>query len=443
MRRAGRIGTAAALAVAAFLLAGVGLFRGVGAQAPPAPGRAIAAALSGPVVASGTLEQELASLQGHLRADPTDWRGFASLGLAYVQEARITADPSYYPKAEAALRRSLALNTTENHVAPIGMAALASARHDFATALAWGDKAKALDPYDASVYGAIGDAQVELGRYGDAVATFQRMIDLRPDLSSWARVSYARELTGDVPGAIDAMRRAKVYASDPSDAAWAANQLGELFFGQGDVNRAGVSYRQATTLDPSFVPPFAGLAKVAWARGHVREAISRYRDVVDRYPLPEYVIALGDLYRMTGRTDLAAQQDGLLRTEETLLAANGVNLDLEQATFDASHGDPAGGLAAAESEWARRHSVLVADALAWALHENGRDADAARMASFAMHLGTRSALFAFHAGMIQRALGHRDRARALLERAHNLNPWFSIEYAPVLDRALAQLGAGR
>jgi tetratricopeptide (TPR) repeat protein len=256
-------------------------------------------------------------------------------------------------------------------------------------------------------------------------------------------VSYARELMGDVPGAIDAMRRAKVYASDPADAAWAANQLGELFFGQGDLVRAAVSYRQATTLDPSFVPPFAGLAKVAWARGRVPEAISRYRDVVDRYPLPEYVIALGDLYRMTGRTDLAAQQDGLLRTEETLLAANGVNLDLEQATFDASHGDPARGLAAARAEWARRHSILVADALAWALHENGRDADAARMASFAMHLGTRNALFAFHAGMIQRALGHRDRARALLERAHGLNPWFSIEYAPVLDRALTRLGAGR
>src|SRR5205814_1864420 len=178
--------------------AGVGLFRGAGAQGPPSPGRADAAVLSGPVVASGTLEQEFASLQGHLRADPTDWRGFASLGLAYVQEARITADPSYYPKAEAALRRSLALTSTENHVAPIGMAALASARHDFATALAWGNKAKALDPYDASVYGAIGDAQVELGRYRDAVATFQRMIDLRPDLSSWARVSYARELMGDV-----------------------------------------------------------------------------------------------------------------------------------------------------------------------------------------------------------------------------------------------------
>jgi tetratricopeptide (TPR) repeat protein len=443
MRHAGRIGTAVALAVAAFLVAGVGLIRGVGADATSSPSRADASVLAGPVVASGTLEQAIASLQGHLRAAPSDWNGFASLGLAYVQEARITADPSYYPKAEAALRRSLSVNTADNHVAAIGMAALASARHDFAGALRWGEKARAIDPYDASVYGAIGDAQIELGRYRDAVATFQRMIDLRPDLSSWARVSYLRELMGDVPGAIAAMRRAGSYASDPADAAWASNQLGELFFGRGDLDRAAAAYRRGTTLDPSFVPPFAGLAKVAWARGDVAAAIAGYRDVVARYPLPEYVIALGDLYRGAGREDLAARQDGLLHTEETLLAANGVNLDLEQATFDASHGDPAGGLAAARAEWDRRHSVLVADALAWALHENGLDRRAARIETVAMHLGTRSAPFAFHAGMIQLSLGHRGRALELLRHAHDLNPWFSIEYAPVLDRTLARLDGGR
>ena len=442
MRHAGRIGAAVALAVAATLLAGVGLVRGVGATTDARP-VGDARALAGPVIASGTLEQEIASLQEHLRAAPTDAAGFASLGLAYVQEARITADPSYYPKAEAALRRSLAIGSTDQHVADVGMAALASARHDFAGALDWAERARAIAPYDATVYGAIGDAQIELGRYDDAVATFQRMIDLRPDLSSWARVSYARELLGDVPGAIEAMRRAEGYASDPADAAWAANQLGELFFGQGEVGRAARAYHRAVDADPAFVPPQAGLAKVAWARGRDADAIAGYRDVVARYPLPEYVIALGDLARATGRTDLAAQQDGLLRTEETLLAAAGVNLDLEQAVFDASHGDPAAGLAAARAEWRRRHAVTVADAYAWALHESGLDARAAHLASFAMHLGTRNALVAFHAGMIQLALGHRASAEALLRRAHAINPWCSIQYAPVLARTLDRLERSR
>ncbi len=66
----------------------------------------------------------------------------------------------------------------------------------------------ALNPYDADAYGVIGDALVELGRYDEAFEAFQTMVDTKPELASYARVSYARELLGDVVGAIDAMRQA-------------------------------------------------------------------------------------------------------------------------------------------------------------------------------------------------------------------------------------------
>ena len=69
----------------------------------------------------------------------------------------------------------------------------------------------------------------------------------------------------------------------------------------------------------------------------------------------------------------------MVHAEERLFRANGVNIDLELALFDAAHGDPVGALAAARDEWAKRHSVHVADAYAWALHANGRDAAAARV----------------------------------------------------------------
>ncbi len=442
MRHAGRIGTAAALAVAVFLLAGVGLFRSLRADPAPAAGAPSSDALAAPVLA-GSLDQEIASLQMRLREAPGDWQGFASLGLAYVQQARVTADPGYYPKAEGVLRRSLQLDRQDNFEAMVGEAALAAARHDFADALRWGEQARAINPYNASVYGVIGDAFVELGRYDEAVTTFQRMVDILPDLSSWARVSYARELMGDTGGAIAAMKVARDYAGSPADGAWASYQLGELYFNSGDLKDAEVAYREGTQLAPEFVPPFAGLAKVAWARGHLRSAIGRYRDVVARYPLPEYVIALGDLYRASGQPDLAAREDGLLHQEEQLLRAAGVNLDLEQALFESSHGDPQAGLVAAQAEWARRHSVQVADALAWALYENGRYAEAARYSKVAMHLGMRNALFFFHAGMIQLKLGNTVSARSLLSEVESTNPYFSIEYSPVAERTLARLGGAR
>jgi hypothetical protein len=61
----------------------------------------------------------------------------------------------------------------------------------------------ALDDFNANAHGVMGDALVELGRYDEAFVQIQRMVDLRPDLSSYARVSYARELQGDVVGAAE------------------------------------------------------------------------------------------------------------------------------------------------------------------------------------------------------------------------------------------------
>src|SRR5439155_13709932 len=146
-------------------------------------------------------------------------------------------------------------------------------------------------------------------------------------------------------------------------------------------------------------------------------AIGLYTGVVDRMPLPQYVIELVDVYTAAGRPADAAQEAGLLAVEERLARANGVNLDLEQATYDADHGHARIALQAARAEWNRRHSVLVADALAWALYANGMYTETRTYSVTALALGTRNASFWFHRGMIERALGHRAPARDALARA--------------------------
>jgi tetratricopeptide (TPR) repeat protein len=339
------------------------------------------------------------------------------------------------------LGRSLVIRRRGNYDADVGEGALALARHDFAGALDWGERARKLNPYNPNVYGVIGDAQIELGRYPQAFATIQHMVDLHPELPSYARASYARELQGDVQGAVRAMELALQAAGTPEDRAFAAYQLGELNFSNGHIGRAATYYRQGAALVPEYAPPHAGLAKVAWARGDVPRAIRLYSAVVDRYPLPEYVIALGDLYAVSGRTSMAAREYALVRVEERLFRSAGVNVDLELALFDADHGDPKGALSEARAEWNRRHSILVADALAWALHRNGLDAQALRYSRFAQRLGYRSAPFAFHAGMIELALGRRGRAANDLRRALAINPHFSILQAPVARAALRGIGA--
>lgn len=443
MRAIGKAAAVTAMTVA-MLVAGAAVFvRGTGVAVDPAARHTSSSALLLPSANAGSLDGEIASLQQRLREIPDDWRGFAQLGLAYVAQARVTADPSWYPKAEGVLRRSLRLQPDENVDGALGIGALDLARHDFAAALREGRRASDLNPYSADAYGVIGDALLELGRYDRAFEAFQTMVDTRPDLASYARVAYARELVGDVPGAERAMRMAFDAAGTPSDSAWTAYQLGELAFGSGDVDSARGWYARGLDLDPAYVPNLAGLAKVAWARGDDELAIARFTEVVARYPSAEFVGALADLYRATGKPALADRQEAVVAAMHDLATANGVNVDLELALFDADHGDPEGALAAARAEWARRQSVHVADAYAWALYANGRYQRASTFAERALALGTRSALFLFHAGMIRLELGDEVGARRYLSDAVATNPNFSILHAADAARVLARLETGR
>jgi tetratricopeptide (TPR) repeat protein len=445
LRRTGRLALVLGLSVTLFVVGGLGLVRRSSRKPAPAirPGRAVA--LQGqPVVQTGSLTEAISGLQARARAFPSDWDSLASLGLAYVQQARVTADPTYYPKAAAVLSRSLALNGTGNFDAMVGMAALAAARHDFAGALAWGRRAEAVNPDNGNVHDVIGDALVELGRYPEAFRELQRAVDTKPNLSSYARASYADELQGDVRGAEGIMQLALQAAATPQDRAWTLNQLGDLLFNSGRLADAERSYRQAMQADPSFIPPHAGQAKVEAAVGRARAAISDLQWVVARYPLPEYVIVLGDLEAVNGHRAEAARKYGLVHVEEQLFQANGVNVDLEIALFDADHGvNLAAGLAAARAEWARRHSVHVADALAWELYANGRPREALHYSDLALGLGMRNALFFFHRGMIERALGKRAAARRDLAEALSINPHFSVLWSKRAAGILSSLGGRR
>src|SRR4029453_3370126 len=217
-RAIGKAAAVTAMAVA-LLVAGAAVFvRGTGVAVDPAARHASSSALLLPTANAGSLDGQIASLQQRLREIPDDWRGLAQLGLAYVAQARVTADPSWYPKAEGVLRRSLRLQPDENVDGALGIGALDLARHDFSAALREGRRASHLNPYSADAYGVIGDALLELGRYDRAFEGFQTMVDTRPDLASYARVAYARELVGDVPGAERAMRMAFAAGGAPRGA---------------------------------------------------------------------------------------------------------------------------------------------------------------------------------------------------------------------------------
>ncbi|MFD0533250.1 tetratricopeptide repeat protein [Actinomadura luteofluorescens] len=416
---------ATALAVAS--IAVVGVVRG------PAPARrdpGPAASARPADAAAGAI----ARYQRTLRGTPGDYATWAALGAAYVQQARITVDPAYYARAEGALRRSLALNAAGNHRAMIAMAALANARHEFTDAVRWGRRAERIDPASPELYGVLTDAYTQLGDYPAATAAVARMNDLGPGVAAFTRASYELETHGDDAGARRVLTQAAEDAYTPSDVAYCRYYLGELALHSGDLEEAVRQYQAARSADPTYVPAAQGIAKTQALRGDLAGAINGYRDVVGRVPQPQYIAEYIELLRAAGRTGEAAEQHRLLLAQRGLMAGNGVVDDLSASEYAASAGDAAGALRHARAEWARRRSVVVADALAWALHLSGRDRRALRHAEQATRLGWRNALFYSHRAEIHAALGDHNAARRDRATARRINPHLDLRF-PAIGRA--------
>jgi tetratricopeptide (TPR) repeat protein len=385
-------------------------------------------------------EAIISNLQTYLQTHPTDSSAYSNLGIAYLQKVRENGDPAYYTRADAALTKALALTPTDFR-ALTGAGALALARHQFQVALTLGQQAQAQNPYNASADAIVGDAHIELGQYPEAFDTFNHMVNLRPDLDAYARISYARELSGDRAGAVTAMQQAAEAGGSVGEAtAWARVQLGNLYYDQGQTAEAGQTYQAALEAWPNYAYAEAGLANVWAAMGNTTQAISMYTQVVNTYPLPQFVISLGDLYAVTGQAPAAARTYDLVDAEEKLYIANGVDVDAELALFDADHNRQLPeALARARADYVRRPSVTVADMLAWTLYQSGDYAEAQQTMRQALHLGTRNALMFYHAGLIAYQLGQTAEAANYLEQAVTLNPHFSLLYADRARQLLAQL----
>ena len=389
-------------------------------------------------LAPATAQDAIERTQSRIKANPNDPNAYATLGLLMLQRVRETADPQLYVQAEQAFHEAIKRDPQQVD-ALVGMGSLALSRHDFADAITWGEKARVVNPYRAQIYGVIGDAQIELGRYPDAVKTIQKMVDTRPDISSYSRVSYVRELHGDTAGAIDAMQRAtRAGAPGAEGTLWSQTYVGHLYFNQGDLKNDEQIYSSVLAQQPAYPYALGGMARVRAAQGRADEAIALYQSLLDRLPLPQFAIELGELYDSLGKADKAKAQFDLVRAIQQLNAGAQMNTDMEMALFEADHGDAAKALTLARAAYVRRPSIHGADALAWALFRNDQFDEARKYAQETLKLDTKDATLHFHAGMIA-AKFDKAEAQKQLQAALNINPNFSVRNAAIAHETLKQL----
>ncbi len=164
------------------------------------------------------------------------------------------------------------------------------------------------------------------------------MISLRPSLASYARIAYARELSGDRAGAAAAMRLALLSAAgQPEPTAWAHVELAKLELATGRSRIARRHVLAALASLPGYPSARVELARVEAADGNLHAAIREARRAVEATPTSQAVVLLGDLLARAGKTDEARRQRATVAVIDRLLEANGVRADLESASYRADN----------------------------------------------------------------------------------------------------------
>jgi tetratricopeptide (TPR) repeat protein len=382
-------------------------------------------------------QQSIAEARRVISEKPTQYASYNLLAMALIRRAQETSDPTFYFQAEDAVKKALELAPNNFDTEKIQVSILLG-EHEYPAAL---EAAKALNkrvPDDVMVYGLLTDANVELGNYKDAEIAAQWMLNLRPgNLPALTRAAHLRELFGDPEGAYELMEMAyqSTPATDVAERAEILTQMGHLRLASGSADAAEQLFQQALGYFPNYPCALGNLAQV-----RIRQ--KRYDDAVvllqQRYQYAEYAGNLYDLaeaLQLAGRDAEASKAFAEFETKSLQESSKRKNSNLELIFYYADHArQSAKALAVAEQEFSWRHDVYTLDAYAWALHVNGRDAEARKHIETALAVGIRDSKILAHAGEIALNLGDRTVAQKYLQEAVSLHATGSEPAQVVLDR---------
>jgi len=364
---------------------------------------AIAVLLPCSILAETPAERAIAQARQMIDKNPRQPEAFNALAIALTRRARENSDVSFYAQAEEAVRTSLAL-APDNFGALRARTWILLGKHEFAEAQA---VAKALNkrmPDDVLVYGFLVDANVELGNYSEAEKACNWMLKVRPgNVPALTRAAYLRELFGDIEGALDLMARAyqATGVSESEDRAWMLTQMAHLKLLSGQTAAAQKLLEQALALFPNYHYAQAGLAKVRSAQKRYAEAVELLRARYQAAPHPENLYDLAEALAAAGRKQEALEAFAGFETKSLAESGKADNSNRELIFYYADHAhQPEKALEIAGQEYARRRDVYTLDAYAWALHVNGRDAEASKQIEAALAVGVRDPAILTHAGAI-------------------------------------------
>ncbi len=264
-------------------------------------------AVIGPTEEMGSINDLYNNLVIKIKSDPKNYDARLSLAELFMQEARISGEHGhYFPAALTIVNAVLNENPEQGlkYRAMLDKASVLLSLHQFAEAKKIGEEAVKLNPYDAGIYGVLVDANVELGNYEEAIKMSDKMISVRPDIRSYSRISYLREIHGQPEGSIEAMKLA-VSAGYPGleQTEWARLVLGNLYKNYGHLDSAEMQYNIALSARPNYPFAVAALADVAMLKGNQEEAEALLKKACTLIPEVGFYVELAKMEKEKGNTE--------------------------------------------------------------------------------------------------------------------------------------------
>lgn len=379
-----------------------------------------------------------ASLQ-KTRTSPSDPKNWILTGDALAQLQRETESPHYHDAAEAAYMEALR-RAPKSSAALAGMAWVTGVRHQFDKSIDWGNQALAADPECIDALGILGDAALELGDYDLAFEHYQKMMDLRPDLSSWSRGAHLLWLTGETNKAMTLMGKA-IAAGAPfaENTAWCRVRMATMLFHQGALPPAEDAIRPLLEAGSRNSHLLLLAARIAAAKGDFTLAEKHYHTLLESGPNQQAYAGIGDLMTAQGKAEAAAEFYLKVENLHTAHVKDGVHDHGFMAKFLADTDRNLIEALRMAEEHKLTKNVQEADTLAWVYYKNGMLPQAVAAMKTALSQKTPDPEIHYHAGMIASAYADLTSARKHLNQALAMNPHFSLIQGRLAVKALQQL----
>lgn len=381
--------------------------------------------------------ESIATASQAIHDRPTEYTGYNLLATALVRRARETSDVSLYAQAENAVKKSLELAPGNFETGKIQVSILLG-EHEFPSALEAAMRLNKRVPDDATVYGLLTDANVELGNYSEAENAAQWMLNLRPgNRPGLIRAAHLREIFGDAEGAYEAAELA-FQSTTPSEVEERANlltQMGHFRFVAGNIDVAEKIFQQALAALPMYPAALGSLAQLRIAQKRYADAVELLQQRYQSVSHAGNLYALAEALQLAGRDTEAGKAFADFEAKALAESSCKDNSNRELVFYYADHAhQPGKALEVAKREYAWRHDVYTLDAYAWALHVNGRDAEARIQIESALAVGIRDPKLFRHAGEIALKTGDIPAAQGYLKQSAELNTLDSEQAQKTLRR---------